>query len=239
MSENVLNVLVVDDDRVVRDFLTRLLKEKSIRVKTAEDGFAAIEAAEKDKFDVAFLDIKMPRMNGLQTFSKLKRLNPHLTSIFITGYAPEEALLEKTSYAATTICLRKPFEDIRQIKKIVNKLLQAKKTAVVKDVQERRAYVRLDVELEVEYRIRGEGSGRNSFFSKNISPCGMRILSQRNIAVGTTLDMVIKAPEHNKTCKATGIVIWNRQAVGKTGYYDIGIEFEDIDFSKLTEFLIY
>ena len=69
MSEKTkLKVLVVDDEKVIRDFLSRFLSLQLAQVKTASDGEAAIELAKTEEFDLVFLDIRMPKMNGLETF---------------------------------------------------------------------------------------------------------------------------------------------------------------------------
>ena len=56
----------------------------------------------------------MPRLDGVRTFAALKKINPDFACIFMTGYAIEAKLLDIATPGGT-ICLRKPFEDIKQI----------------------------------------------------------------------------------------------------------------------------
>lgn len=102
-------ILVVDDEKVVRDFLTRFLKLKSLEVETAESGFAAIKLAEKEKFDLVFLDVRMPKIDGLQTFRRLKKLTPGSKYIMMTGYAVDD-LLEQAKNEGAIVSLKKPFD---------------------------------------------------------------------------------------------------------------------------------
>ncbi|MFQ6122336.1 MAG: response regulator, partial [Dehalococcoidales bacterium] len=62
------NVLVVDDLQSIRLTLGGILEDEGYNVVTAENGYQAIEAVKKTHFDVIFMDIKMPGINGVQTF---------------------------------------------------------------------------------------------------------------------------------------------------------------------------
>jgi CheY-like chemotaxis protein len=115
-----LKVLVVDDEAVVRDFLSRLLTLYSVDVKITDNGFKAIEFAKQESFDLVFLDIRIPGIDGVETFNELRKIDPKLNCVFMTGYAVEvDSLIIK--YPGT-ICLKKPFADIQQIQEIINKL---------------------------------------------------------------------------------------------------------------------
>lgn len=123
-SKKKVKVLVVDDEQVVREFLTQLLAIETTEVKCAEDGLKAIEAVKKENFDLAFLDIRMPGMGGLETFRELKKLSPNTKYVMITGYAVDD-LLEQAKKEGAVYSIKKPF-DINQIKKIVDELCQEK-----------------------------------------------------------------------------------------------------------------
>lgn len=104
-----VKVLVVDDEKIVRDFLSRILSIQAIEVKTAEDGLKAIEAVKQEKFDLAFLDIRMPGMNGLETFRELKKIDPDLKYVMMTGYSVDE-LLENARAEGVANFFKKPFD---------------------------------------------------------------------------------------------------------------------------------
>ncbi len=104
-----VKVLVIDDEKIVRDFLARVLSMQAIEIKTVEDGFEAIEAVKQEKFDLAFIDIRMPGMNGLETFRELKKIDPDLKYAMMTGYSVDE-LLEIARAEGVNNFFRKPFD---------------------------------------------------------------------------------------------------------------------------------
>lgn len=126
--KQVIKVLVVDDEKVVREFLVRLLSLEDIEVKAAEDGLKAIEIAKKEKFDLIFLDVRMPNLDGLQTLKELKKTAPAFTRyVMITGYAVDD-MLEQAKVEGATTAIKKPFEigeilnqlsEVRRLKKAV------------------------------------------------------------------------------------------------------------------------
>lgn len=90
------HILVVDDDRIVRDVLRNiLLHEGYSRVVGAADGQVAMVKLAKEHFDVVITDVKMPVMSGIELLIKIKELYPHIAVIVITGFGdvrtPEEA----------------------------------------------------------------------------------------------------------------------------------------------------
>lgn len=227
-----VKVLVVDDEAVIRDLLNRLLTFEGLIVKCADDGLKAIEAAEKERFDIVFLDIKMPKMNGLEIFSMLRKIDPKLSCVFMTGYALEASLLDKTKQPGV-ICLKKPFEDISQIKEIASKVLQEARAMSVAGGYDRRAYVRLnDSLLGIDYKIR-QGQGQpGSSPCKNISPVGIRLIAPELLAAGVILDLTMKFPGCNEALNAAAQVVWSRKSDDEPDYYDAGVKFVEIDFSK-------
>lgn len=120
MEKRKIKVLVVDDEKLVRDFFRRLLSLLGLDATDVEDGYKAIELVKKDKFDLFFIDVRMPGLNGLETYRQLHQLNPEAVAVMITGYAVEE-LLEQAQKEGAYIAIRKPF-DINQIKEVIDKV---------------------------------------------------------------------------------------------------------------------
>lgn len=119
-----IRALVVDDEKVIRDFLSRILHLQSVEVKGVEDGFAAIEAAKVEDFDLVFLDVRMPKINGVETFKALKKIKPGLKYVMMTGYAVDD-LLQEAKREGVSVFLKKPF-DINQINTLVGDYPQKK-----------------------------------------------------------------------------------------------------------------
>jgi two-component system response regulator HydG len=125
------NILVVDDIRSMRVTLGVILEDKGHNVVMVENGYQAIEAVKKTLFDVIFIDIKMPGINGVQTFREIKKIDPKAVVIMMTAYSVEDLLkeaLEEGAYAT----VYKPF-DVDKIIAIIEEVLHEKTLILVVD----------------------------------------------------------------------------------------------------------
>ncbi len=80
-------ILIVDDEKIVRESLYHWFEEEDYLVDTAEDGETALEKYEKEKFDLLLVDMKMPGMSGLDLLSKIKAIDKDALIILITAFA--------------------------------------------------------------------------------------------------------------------------------------------------------
>lgn len=118
-------ILIVDDEQSMRDFLAIMLRKEGYDVVTVEDGEAAIDAIDKDIYDLVVTDIKMPGLDGLQVLQHAKRTSPSTLVIVITAYSStEDAVLAMKRGALDYIT--KPFE-IEKIKLVIRNALDRKK----------------------------------------------------------------------------------------------------------------
>ncbi len=127
------NIMVVDDLRSMRLTLGGILEDKGHRVVTVEDGYQAIEAVRQAHFDVIFMDIKMPGINGVQTFREVKKIDPKAAVIMMTAYSVEDLVKEAMEEGAYAI-VHKPF-DIEKVIAIIDELLHEKILILVVDDQ--------------------------------------------------------------------------------------------------------
>jgi len=111
------SILIVDDDVGICQTLADILEAKGYQVATAINGFQAIEKAQEDAFDVALMDIKMPGMNGVETFRKMKKSELKTKVIMITAYAMEELIREAYLEGVVEV-MHKPLEVDSLIKSI-------------------------------------------------------------------------------------------------------------------------
>jgi len=118
-------VLVVDNEKSMRDFLSIVLKKEGYFVETAEDGDQALKLLEKDIFDLVLTDMKMPRMSGLDLLKALKDLSPETIIIMMTAYASAETAVEAMKEGAYDY-LTKPFQ-IDEVKLIIKNALERRK----------------------------------------------------------------------------------------------------------------
>ncbi len=103
-------ILIVDDDKTVRDFLQRYLVQKGFaQVISVGSGEEAIKKMETEDFKLVFLDVKMPGMNGIDVLRRIKKINKETGVIMITGYPEEEVTKEAIKEGAYDYII-KPFD---------------------------------------------------------------------------------------------------------------------------------
>lgn len=80
-------ILIVDDERIVRDSLKHWFEDEGYSVETAEDATKALKMYEKGKYDLLLLDMKMPGMSGIELLAKIKEIDKDVIVILITAFA--------------------------------------------------------------------------------------------------------------------------------------------------------
>jgi DNA-binding NtrC family response regulator len=87
-------ILVVDDNTKYCESVLDVLEIEGYEAVGVHDGFKAIEAIDKDSYDLVLMDIKMPRMDGIDTFKKLKEISSKIPTIMMTAFALEDRIRE-------------------------------------------------------------------------------------------------------------------------------------------------
>jgi len=90
MVKAMRKILVVDDEIIIRDLLEDFLSRKGYDVYTASDGRAAIAEVKEIKPHIVLLDIMMPGMDGIDTLEEIRRIDPRVGVIMITGVLDEK-----------------------------------------------------------------------------------------------------------------------------------------------------
>ena len=88
------DILVVDDDALVRSYLTRVLTHEGHKVQAVESGEAALACVAEEEFDLVFLDLKMDGVGGMEVLSVLRRQWPETIVIVLTGHPTLETVFE-------------------------------------------------------------------------------------------------------------------------------------------------
>ncbi len=101
-------VLVVDDERSMRELLAIVLKRDGHDVLVAEDGRAAIRLLRQQRVDVLISDIRMPEMDGVDLLREAKQIDPAITSIVMTAFASTETAVEALRLGAADYVNKSP-----------------------------------------------------------------------------------------------------------------------------------
>jgi two-component system nitrogen regulation response regulator NtrX len=105
-------LLVVDDEKGIRDALVQLFEYEGHQVSAAEDGITAIDLAAKTHPDVIFLDVKMPGLDGLDALARIKEADPAALVVMISGHGTIDTAVEATRKGAYDF-LEKPLDSDR------------------------------------------------------------------------------------------------------------------------------
>jgi DNA-binding NtrC family response regulator len=104
-------ILIVDDDTDICTTLTEVLKLQGYEVVAAGSGEEAVMLARETDCQMAFIDVKLPNIDGLETFLRLKEINPDILTVMMTGFRNEvKEALTKAQEASAITCLYKPFD---------------------------------------------------------------------------------------------------------------------------------
>ncbi len=115
----VAKILVVDDESAIRDIIKLFLGVR-FQFIDARDGMEAVELYEKEKPDLVIMDIRMPRMNGVDAIKRIKSRHPDAKIIVLSAYANERS--EELKGAGVDVVLEKPLRRGRVLN-AVNELL--------------------------------------------------------------------------------------------------------------------
>jgi len=112
-------ILVVDDEEVVRLLFKDTLEELGHRVITTETAASALEVVKEQDLDLAFLDLKMPGMDGAELFHQIKAVKPRLPVTIITGYPDSDIMARALSQGPFGV-MNKPFGESDIITAVYN-----------------------------------------------------------------------------------------------------------------------
>jgi CheY-like chemotaxis protein len=116
-------ILLVDDQKEIRDLLSTFFLLNGYEVESAEDGEAAMGLIEQKQYDLVVADFLMPKMDGLRLIRRLKLQNPSLSILIMSGSGVGEAFFRE---AGADAFITKPL-DLSSIKIVVEEILNSKK----------------------------------------------------------------------------------------------------------------
>jgi len=118
-------ILIVEDERSMREVLKILLEGENYEVICATDGLEGLSYIDKDIFDLVITDIKMPKVDGFEVLTKVKDISPSTLVIMITAFGTTEAAIQAMELGAYDY-INKPFK-IDEIRLIIKKALEKKR----------------------------------------------------------------------------------------------------------------
>jgi DNA-binding NtrC family response regulator len=123
-----INILIVDDELSIRESLNGWLKRDGYQVETAATGSEALAKNAEKHFDIMFIDVKMPEMDGLSLLTKIKETDDDIAVVMMTAYGDIPGVVEAMKLGAYDYLL-KPF-DLEELSVIVEKLVQMRTLAL-------------------------------------------------------------------------------------------------------------
>lgn len=119
-------ILIVDDERNMRTTLTDILEDEGYEVAVAEDGDVAVELCSKNTFDVVLMDVRMPGLDGVEAFRRIRRHQEGVRIILMSAYDVE--MLKRTALDEGVIAfLDKPLD----IERVVRLIAETQDTAIL------------------------------------------------------------------------------------------------------------
>ena len=109
-TEKNVQVLIVDDEPLIRKSLYEIMRIEGYRVQMAETGEAALSILKKERIDVVVTDFQLPKMTGIQLLEEVKRWSPKTEVILVTGYGTIESAVAAMKKGAFDY-ITKPIND--------------------------------------------------------------------------------------------------------------------------------
>ena len=123
--EKHVEVLVIDDEELIRLLFEETLGKLGYKVVIAKNGSEGLELIKQRDFDLLFLDLKMPGMDGAEIFRQVKTIKPNLPVVIITGY-PNSDMMDRALAHGPFGIMKKPFTNV-DIITAANSFLQSGK----------------------------------------------------------------------------------------------------------------
>ena len=123
-------ILIVDDEKEIRGFLSRVVERLGHEAVEAADGMAALDVYHKEEIDLAFVDITMPKMGGIEYLEKIIAEDPAAVIIIMTGYPSADTIIKTIEDDGYTY-IAKPFT-VDLIEDLIARGLSARKSRLHK-----------------------------------------------------------------------------------------------------------
>src|SRR5258705_1889464 len=120
-------VLVVDDEKFIREILAEFLGMEGYLVRTAEDGSSALAELGRSHYDLVISDLKMPKMGGMELLEAMAKVAPNALTVIMTGFGTVETAIDAMKRGAYDYIL-KPFK-VEEVIHVVQRGIEKQKLA--------------------------------------------------------------------------------------------------------------
>lgn len=120
-------ILIVDDEQSIIDSISMVLSSNGYEIEGCLNGSSAIQKIKNTEYDLILLDIKMPRMDGIEVLDRIMEMNKHSVVIMISGHGNIETAVEATKKGAYNF-LQKPLPDLHELKLTIKNAIEYKKS---------------------------------------------------------------------------------------------------------------
>jgi len=186
-------ILVIDDERAIRNSLKDILSYENHIVEDAADGLAGLELIKQNKYDLVLSDIKMPGLDGLELLQKLEDIEPHPTVVMISGHGNIETAVESIKKGAFDF-IPKPLDLNRLLVTVRNALDKEKLVSETKSLKKK---------VVGKYNMMGESSALKQVreMIDKLAPTDARVLILGPNGSGKEL---VAREIHEKSLRSSG-----------------------------------
>jgi len=184
-SESV-RILVVDDDAEIREVLFHILTQEGYEAQTVPTGKDAIEACQKELYDVALIDIKLSDMEGTNVLNITKKLNPTMTAIMITGFPSLENAVQALNFGADGYLI-KPFNPLKLLEAVKGQL-ERRRRATLENLLKNTGLSPYETKIYISLALEGPSEARRLSQTSGVprpkTYAALNKLKQRGLIVG-------------------------------------------------------